>query len=186
MSESTLHANQKSPDTFGQSTRPSKRLRELSQIIYVGEIADLLSASADDFGMKRMLLYGKAAILAQGLLSEESEKTPKEAWDEAVKKVTQSRSSQRKLCPKFIFLGLCEEGIVKQIVSGNYVGHEKNKKSYHQNKQYAIKVVGELRKDPSLAGDPTSLWAKITSEQHNNQMDVVIALWNHGLIAPGA
>jgi len=74
-------------------------------------------------------------------------------------------------------LGLCEEGMVKGVVSGNYCRSKKNK-------DYAIKAVKLLNKFPEMAENKILLWNNVAgaSKAHNNQLDVVIALWDNKYI----
>ena len=78
----------------------------------------------------------------------------------------------------YAFLGLCEEGLVKGIPPGDYTKSVKNK-------QYAIDAVRLLRLDPTLAGSKKLLWQEAIGERrikHNQQMDVVVMLWERGLL----
>ena len=130
-----------------------------------------------------MALYGEAGVSAWRLLSEARAKTPQEAWNEAIKTKTESSSSQKKLCPRFTFLGLCEAGLLKGISAADYVGAQGTNSLYIPNKQRAIHAVQKLREDMSLADDRKKLWSIIgNGEHHNGQMDVVLALWKHDLI----
>jgi hypothetical protein len=120
--------------------------------------------------------YGRAAIRAAELWRLGIAQSPQEAWDLAVVEVFPTPSSQDKACPKGAFLGLCEAGLVDGIDAGSYT-------SSQDNKRYAIDAVGKLRTTPSLANDAGELWRKVAGEKRpNSQMDVVIALWNAGLI----
>jgi serine/threonine protein kinase len=125
--------------------------------------------------------YGLAAIRAMELVKKGLVSSPIEAWERAVTEVFPHRpASQKKGCPRGTFLGLCEDGLIKGIRRGNYTGSEKNK-------GYALAAVSKLRDNPSLAHDPTQLWAMVAGKKTpNHQMDVVISLWNNGLIVtPG-
>lgn len=100
-----------------------------------------------------------------------------EIWTRAAKEVFETKSSQDKGCPKGTFLGLCEEGLVKGIPKGNYTKSEKNK-------SYALKAVGILKSNPNNTFTPKELWDKLAlgDKRSNSQMDVVLALWENGLI----
>ncbi|WP_405606240.1 DUF6979 family protein [Polaribacter sp. Asnod1-A03] len=106
---------------------------------------------------------------------------PLESWEIAVKDFD-SESSKTKPCPKNTFLGLCEAGLVKGIKPGSYFISKKE----NLNKKYAIKAVELLVLDSNLSKN--QLWKKVREElgigekEHNSQMDVVLALWNEGLI----
>lgn len=123
--------------------------------------------------------YGKAAIRAWKLFTEGSAETPRKAWEQAITEFTDSQSSQEKECPRFVFLALCEEGCLKGIEEGDYVGWERRNRLYAPNKQCALQAVEELRKDSSLADSKKRLWAIVGKGQSdtNGQMDVVLALW---------
>ncbi len=126
--------------------------------------------------------YGKAAIKAAGLVAGQKT-TPQDAWKKAIRKSTASESSQKKPCPRSVFLGLCEGGMIDGVDSGEYDAGEKNK-------AYAIEAVRILQKDKSQIKNKTKLWKKVmkelgeeTSKSQNNQMDVVTSLWSEKLIA---
>jgi len=54
-----------------------------------------------------------------------------------------------------------------------------------QAKGYALRAFSLLSSDPALAGDRKTLWQKVMDgkvKRHNGQMDVVLALWQHGLL----
>ena len=123
--------------------------------------------------------YGTAAIEAVRIYEHRLAESPRAAWEQATSKMFGwGTSSQRKGCPRDAFLGLCEEGLVKGIESGDYTRSQKNKR-------YAVDAVAILQRHPSLAGNRNRLWSKVLADEHkkhNSQMDVVIALWNAGLI----
>jgi len=106
---------------------------------------------------------------------------PVESWEMAVKDFD-SESAKIKGCPKNAFLGLCEDGLVKDIKPGSYF----IRKNENLNKKYAIKAVELLDLDSNLSKN--ELWEKVREElslgelRHNSQMDVVLALWNERLI----
>ncbi len=125
--------------------------------------------------------YGKAALEAAKLVNRENI-NPREAWEEAVEKeFLHSVSCQEKGCPKGAFLGLCENGMVKNIPSGKYT---KSK----ENKRYAINAVKILGDNKNKRFTPGELWIAvlklggINKKAHNSQMNVVLALWNNGEI----
>jgi hypothetical protein len=102
----------------------------------------------------------------------------KETWFQSVKEVFQSSiSSQEKGCPKNTFLGLCEEGLVKGIPKGNYTKSVKNK-------EYALKAIEILEQNTQTTFSPKELWEKLElgDKRSNSQMDVVLMLWENGLI----
>jgi hypothetical protein len=101
---------------------------------------------------------------------------PIESWKIAVKDFA-SESSKTKPCPKNTFLGLCEAGLVKGIPKGNYTKSIKNK-------EYALKAVTILKQNKEIKFSPKELWEKLElgNKRSNSQMDVVLALWEHGFI----
>jgi len=125
--------------------------------------------------------YGKAALEAVRLFTNGIAKNPRDAWEKATAQIFgKGTSSQKKPCPRNAFLGLCEDGLVKDIPSGQYTRSQKNKK-------YALNAVKTLKQNPELSRDKHSLWNAVLAgkqKTHNNQMDVVIALWNEELIIP--
>ena len=126
-----------------------------------------------------MSKYGEVALMATGLVLWEPGTSPEVAWASAAERVfPASPSSREKGCPKGAFLGLCEEGLVSGVKSGNYTRSV-------LNKGYALKAVRHLRGRTELASDPHRLWALATDGKAikpNSQMDVVIALWAEGLL----
>jgi hypothetical protein len=128
-----------------------------------------------------MARYGDAAVLATSIVQIAKVSSPEEAWKLAVAKVCpDSVSSQKKGCPKGAYLGLCEEGLVKGIPAGSYT------KSVH-NKKYALRAVSLLRSEPSLSGSVKNLWDRVQDidgegKAPNGQIDVVLALWQKGLL----
>ena len=122
--------------------------------------------------------YGKVALIVA-----KTNGNPKDNWVKAVQKVfPDSKSSQKKNCPKSAFLGLCKEGLVKGIAKGKYTRSR-------DNKAYAEKAIEILRSSPKATYTPNELWAKVKTElfikkkAHNSQMDVVLALWEHHYIS---
>lgn len=123
--------------------------------------------------------YGTAAVEAVRLYANGLAESPRDAWERSTARIFGSGTSpQCKGCPRNAFLGLCEEGLVKGIEPGNYTRSQ-------ANKRYAVSAVTVLRQRPSLSNDLNGLWTAVSkgeSKKHNAQMDVVIALWNNGLI----
>jgi hypothetical protein len=126
---------------------------------------------------REMGIYGKAALRAVELYKKGVEKDPVQAWQSAIAQFTKSTCSQEKPCPRSAFLGLCEEGLVSGIPPGTYTTSVKNK-------AYALRALESLRNDPALARSSSALWNSIEKNAKNDQgeMDVVLALWNEGLI----
>ena len=76
-------------------------------------------------------------------------------------------------------MGLCEAGLIRGIPRGIYTRSKANKK-------YAIMACQSLRLEPHLLTDQDRLWIRSTggnSIRHNEQIDVVCALWRSGLIS---
>ncbi|WP_431167235.1 DUF6979 family protein [Tenacibaculum halocynthiae] len=125
-----------------------------------------------------MLDYNKYAKTAIECI--ENFKDPsciKEMWHKYVKENFDTKSSQEKGCPKNAFLGLCEEGLVKGIPKGKYTKSVKNKK-------YALQAVEILKQNTQTTFSPKELWKQLElgDKKHNSQMDVVLELWEKGLI----
>lgn len=118
--------------------------------------------------------YGKVAIIVA-----KENGNPKDNWKAEVKNAfPNSKSSQKKSCPKSAFLGLCEDGYVKGVPKGNYTKSIKNK-------EYAINAIKIIKNNPNKTFTPKKLWEKLNlgDKRHNSQMDVVLALWNNVCIA---
>ena len=104
---------------------------------------------------------------------------PIESWQIVVNDIFDSESAKTKGCPKNTFLGLCEAGLVKGIPKGNYTNSK-------LNKEYGITAVTILKTTGIIT--KKELWQLVKKElliekkAHNSQMDVVIALWENGLI----
>jgi hypothetical protein len=126
--------------------------------------------------------YSTAAIKAARMVNE-TKISPIEAWKKAVLKVFyHSKSSQQKRCPQNTFLGLCEEGVIKGMSAGKYTRSDLNKK-------YGITAIKILARSKSNEFTPINLWKEVLKElnadlqkKHNSQMNVVLALWDEGLI----
>ena len=127
-----------------------------------------------------MSKYGEAAVAAAQMVSRGRVKRASDAWEAAVQQTFPGRlASQRKGCPRGAFLGLCESGLVKGVPGGSYT-------RARLNKQYAVDAVQLLRKHPALADDPDQIWRLVIgggAKVENSQMDVVVTLWQRGLIA---
>lgn len=127
-----------------------------------------------------MRKYGVSAVNAIRHYHSGRSSSVVDAWDRAVADAfPDSPSSQRKGSPRGTFLGLCEAGIVDGIPSGRYTNSPKNK-------LYGLKALELLRAEPELANDKTALWRAVVGDQEtqaNHQMDVVVSLWQAGLIS---
>ena len=122
--------------------------------------------------------FGEVAIMATKSLQRQIGLAPLDAWKQAAIEVfPNSKSSREKGCPKNAFLGLCEEGVLNGINSGDYTRSV-------DNKRYALDALLLLRKQPTLSQDKNALWRKIlngANKKHNAQMDVVVSLWENDL-----
>jgi hypothetical protein len=88
-----------------------------------------------------------------------------------------SLTSQKKICPRGAFLGLCEEGLIKGIPSGNYTASR-------ENKAYAVRAAALLA-EGTQSWSVNSLWKAVSGDSekaHSSQMDVVMALWKNDRI----
>lgn len=123
--------------------------------------------------------FGRVAIEAVELIiTNEKIQNPRDAWNMAAGEEISSRSSREKGCPMDAFLGLCEEGLITGIPAGTYTTSK-------ENKEYAVKAISILRENPELANNKQKLWKEVIGEKsisENQQMDVVISLWNRNLI----
>jgi hypothetical protein len=124
--------------------------------------------------------YGQAAVKAVALLNTKTFNLPIEAWNQATIEIFgEGTSSQAKGCPRSAFIGLCEEGLVKGVDAGKYALKST------KNKDYAIKAINLIKKEPSLTNDMNQLWNQVNagdSKVHNSQMDVVVTLWKNNLL----
>lgn len=122
--------------------------------------------------------FGDVAVGTVKLINNGLFDNPKDAWINAVKKLfPNSKSMQVKSCPKDAFLGLCEEGLIKGIKKGFYTNSK-------LNKGYVINAIKILKNEPQIVKHKMKLWSMVAgSKAYNQQMDVVIALWNAELIS---
>lgn len=123
--------------------------------------------------------YARSAVLAVELFTTGKVDTPLRAWKAAVNEVFGVWStSKNKGCPKSVFLSLCETGKVKGIEAGEYTQAK-------INKEFALRALDLITKDPSLVDKRELLWEMVLEGQekvHNFQMDVVIGLWKNNLL----
>lgn len=125
-----------------------------------------------------MGMYGEAAIRATRYVTSGAALCPRAAWVRAIAELPISDSSRKKSCPRNAFLGLCEAGRVVGIKAGKYGASNPN-----PNGQYALAAHQILKSTPSLSKNKKALWAKAAPPiKQNEQMEVVIALWNKGLL----
>jgi hypothetical protein len=123
--------------------------------------------------------YGESAIRAVGFIADHSSTNPEDAWKRATAIVfADSQSSRDKTCPRGAFLGLCDVGAVAHVPPGAYTDSV-------ENKAYAIRALDALRSNPELADHGAELWRIAVRDQpisRNGQIDVLLGLWQSGLI----
>lgn len=119
---------------------------------------------------KLVAAYAKELIAHQGRPSSQG-------WEDFALKTGFPQSSAKKGCPKSAFLALCQKGFISGIPAGYYTSSKKNGK-------YAVEAARILQNNPALRNNPGELWYSIPDHPgtYNQQMDVVCALWNEGLI----
>ena len=105
--------------------------------------------------------YGKAAIMAARQGPSDSP-DPKVRWDAAMKKLSTSKSSQKKTCPKDAFLGLCDVGLVKGVHQGNYT-------ESINNKEYAIRAVELLENKGAQFSSRSALWRAVMNGDEKSE-----------------
>lgn len=130
--------------------------------------------------------YGEVAIKAVMTCKADKKLNPCDAWVNAAQQhYPASPSAQGKGAPKGAFLGLCSEGLVPYISKRRYA-------RAIQSQNYAVKAVRILQvyeEQHSELPNSIQLWDAVMRKVgkeivHNGQMDVVLALWKAGLIAP--
>ena len=103
---------------------------------------------------------------------------PEARWESAMEKLyPTSSAARRKAGPRGAFLGLCEEGLVKGIPTGDYA-------SSKDNKACAVRAVALLTA-AEQHWSRSALWQAVTDgveKAETGQIDVVLALWNNDLI----
>ena len=122
--------------------------------------------------------YGDTAIKAVHLI-ESTKVNPLQAWEIASSEIFgRGTTSQKKSCPKCSFLGLSEDGFVKNVPKGEYIKRKKNK-------YYAIEAIKILKEFPELIDNQKTLWKKILGNEdktYNYQLDVLVSLWKNNYI----
>ncbi|SDE92385.1 hypothetical protein SAMN04488542_103225 [Fontibacillus panacisegetis] len=125
--------------------------------------------------------YGKSAIRAVELIQSGEVPYTEDAWKKAT---TEFFTIKTKACPRSAFLGLCEAGLIKDV----HQIHIKQPLKNTINKDHAIEAVQLLTENEDYASYKSlQLWRIImlgNQKSHNFQMDVVLALWNNGMISP--
>jgi len=124
-------------------------------------------------------LYGKAALIAARACRKKKNCCPESEWEKAVAKLSSSKSTRQKACPRDAFLGLCSAGSVVGIPAGNYL------KRGIVNAGYARTALRLLRAKPLFVNGIKALWLEVihpATIRHNQQMNVVLALWHAKLL----
>ncbi|MFC3722288.1 DUF6979 family protein [Neoaquamicrobium sediminum] len=123
--------------------------------------------------------YGNVAVRAARSLETGAHLSPSDAWkDAAICEYPTQAASRKKACPRGAFIGLCEADLIRGATSTKL-------HSPSRNGEYAVAAANVLRDNPHLATDKKALWLIACPDQPkrpNNQMDVVIALYNAGLL----
>lgn len=123
--------------------------------------------------------YGLITLNAVELIKQQL--SPAEAWSRAV-------TGKEKGCPKSAFLGLCQFGWVKDVRPGDYLSA---RALNGPNKDYAIRAAQLVLANPKTDYTPHHLWTLSTVDliqsaaNHNQQMNVVLALKEAGLLMKG-
>jgi hypothetical protein len=126
-----------------------------------------------------MKSHGAAAVAAVKRYNQSEMSEVVAGWEQAVRsEFPESESMQNKGCPRGAFLGLCSEGLVAGIPTGDYTASVKNRR-------YAVTAARLIRSHRALASNREELWRLCTapaSIQENGQLDVVLALWEAGFL----
>ncbi len=134
--------------------------------------------------------YGTTAVQAAKLLRD-GHTSADEAWrDVAAEVFPDAPEAKKKGCPREAFLGLCEAGLIRGVSASTC----RKVDSPSLNRRYSVAAARLLVADPGLAsGSKIDLWHRVMTESgadpgknQNSQMDVVLALWNAGLIDTSA
>lgn len=129
--------------------------------------------------------YGFTAVRSTELLRS-GHQSASEAWRVAAEEVfADAPESRDKVCPREAFLGLCAAGLVRDVSPSTCP-----EPSTSANRRYAVTAVRLLEADAHLVrGSKIDLWRQVLRElgmdpkkKPNEQMDVVLALLNHGLL----
>lgn len=122
--------------------------------------------------------YAKIAVDAAKLAQKE-QISPADAWE----KIRKETKLQNKECPKHTFLGLCQEGHIKNIKKGDYTKSKKNL-------NYAVIGIGLIKTNHEIYDKNANskvLWKDILNKCNkqispNQQADVILALWKEDLL----
>jgi hypothetical protein len=131
-----------------------------------------------------MSKYGKVAIKAVEIFKNRELSSPLRAWEIAADEIFKDKEpSIKKGCPRNTFLGLCEEGHVRDIPPGKYTTSK-------SNKAYAIATIELLReRDIFKEFSEKEIWQKVLTKcntnlgkKHNDQIPVSKALFENKLL----
>lgn len=121
--------------------------------------------------------YGQTSVNAVQLIQDGKTTNPLDAWNKAVRDIyPNNKPSQDKACPKSAFLGLCEEGKIKNVSRGSYTRSK-------LNKNYALKALSLIETGFNIEMGAEELWIRVmngVNKKSNAQMDVVISLYEAG------
>ena len=131
-----------------------------------------------------MSKYGKVAIKAVEIFKNRELSNPLGAWEIAAEEIFRDKeASIKKGCPRNVFLGLCEDGLIIGIPPGKYT---KSK----SNKTYAIATIELLREREIFKEfSETEIWKMVLTKcktnlekKHNSQIPVIKALFENKLL----
>ena len=126
------------------------------------------------------MLFGTVANRAVELLKAGICEDPSAAWKYAACEIVSRPLMQKKSCPRAVFVGLCNEGLVIGVKDAPY------KKKTH-NLLYALEGIQVLKHRPELISSSSRLWKAVIANigvktVHNQQMHVLIGLIQCGNI----
>lgn len=127
--------------------------------------------------------YKKVAINA-AKVAKDYQISPVKTWKFfAENEYEYSPTSQEKPCPKNTFLGLCQEGKLKGIPAEDYTASK-------NNRHYGLTAITILKNSSGKIYTASELWKEVMmhetdhNKRANSQMEVVLGLWEEGLIIP--
>jgi hypothetical protein len=129
--------------------------------------------------------YGTTAVRAVELLQGGS-RSAEAAWRIAAEAIfPDAPVSRAKVCPRETFLGLCQAGYLSGVPA-NACEHTDSSR----NREYATTAAQLLESEPALVTTTRAeLWPRVlgrtgadATKSHNQQMDVVMSLREHGLL----
>lgn len=121
--------------------------------------------------------YGEAAV--QTALNYSTEKDLKSEWTRQLSALTSGPESIKKNCPRNVFLGLCEEGLIKNIPAKSYGAGGINKA-----RALGLLEIAKLDSEVSVAECYRRYRAKDSNlpAGENGRADVVLSLLKANLI----